>query len=122
MIKDIRQHINGDFDASRLLPKLDSTQKPFLADHWQFSSPAAMIGVAILVAVVSIAAWKKCCAQPSATANLPMATQTAPPPVTQQPPQPMPQPAPALSANVYAQPKQPTFNFQKPTAPMLIYT
>jgi hypothetical protein len=69
MITDIRQHINGDFDASRLLQKLDSTQKPFSADHLQFSSPAAMIRVAILIAVVSIAVWKKCCAQPSATAS-----------------------------------------------------
>ncbi len=34
MIADIRQHINGDFDASQLLKKLDNVQKPFSADHW----------------------------------------------------------------------------------------
>jgi hypothetical protein len=54
-----------------------------------------MIGVAILIAVVSLAAWKKCCAQPSATANIPMAAQIAQPPVTQPQPQAMPQPTPA---------------------------
>ncbi len=33
MIKDIRKHITGDFDASHLLKQLDNVQKPFLADH-----------------------------------------------------------------------------------------
>jgi hypothetical protein len=66
MITDIRKHINGHFDASQLLKRLDNVQKPFSADHWQFSSPAAMIGVAILMAVVLFAVWKNCCAQ---TAN-----------------------------------------------------
>ena len=33
MIKDIRQHITGDFDASHLLKQLDHVQKPFSADH-----------------------------------------------------------------------------------------
>jgi len=41
MIKDIYiKHINGDFDASKLLKQLDNVQKPFSADHWGFSSPA----------------------------------------------------------------------------------
>jgi hypothetical protein len=43
MITDIRKHINDNFDASQLLKYLDTVQKPFSADHWQFSSPAAMI-------------------------------------------------------------------------------
>jgi len=34
MITDIRKHINGDFDASQLLKRLDNVQKPFSADHW----------------------------------------------------------------------------------------
>ena len=33
-------------------------QKPFSADHWRFSSPAVMFGVAILIAVVTFAIWK----------------------------------------------------------------
>jgi hypothetical protein len=52
MITDIRKHINGDFDASQLLKQLDNVQKPFSADHWQFSSPAAMLGVVLLIVVV----------------------------------------------------------------------
>jgi hypothetical protein len=43
MITGIRKHINGDFDASQLLKRLDNVQKPFSADHWRFSSPAAML-------------------------------------------------------------------------------
>jgi hypothetical protein len=59
MIKDIRKHINGDFDASQLLKQLDNVQKPFSADHWRFSSPVAMLGLAFLLAVVSVIVWKK---------------------------------------------------------------
>jgi hypothetical protein len=82
MITDIRKHINRDFDASQLLKRLDNVQKPFSADHWRFSSPAAMIGVAILIAVVLFAVWKKCCAQAPQTAHvqLPLAQ-----PLQQQP-------------------------------------
>jgi hypothetical protein len=105
MITDIRHHVNGDFDASRFLQKLDSKQKPFLSDHWQFSSPGAMIRVAFLKAVVSFAAWKKCCAQPSTTTNIPMAAQIVPTPVTQPQPQASSlKPTPVLSDPVYAQP------------------
>jgi hypothetical protein len=102
MITDIRQHINGDFDASRLLQRLDSVQKPFLADHWQFVLPAAMIRVALLIAVVLIAVWKKCCAQPLNAAHVPIATV---PQAIQPQPQPLPQPTPAPLAPVYAQPQ-----------------
>ncbi len=70
MITDVRKDINGDFDASQLLKQLDNVQKPFSADHWQFSSPAAMIGVAILIAVASFAVWKKCCAQAQHSAHV----------------------------------------------------
>ncbi len=34
LITDIRKHINGDFDASQLLKRLDNVQKPFSADYW----------------------------------------------------------------------------------------
>jgi hypothetical protein len=43
MIMDLRKHINGNFDASQLLKWLDTVQKPFSADHWQFSLPVAML-------------------------------------------------------------------------------
>jgi hypothetical protein len=98
MITDIRNHINGDFDASQLLKRLDNVQKPFSADHWQLSSPAAMLGVALLIAVVSFAVWKKCCAQAPQTANVqlppaqPVQQQLLPQPQPQVQPQPHHQP------------------------------
>jgi hypothetical protein len=122
MIKDIRKHINGDFDASQLLTQLDNVQKPFSADHWRFSSPAVMLGLALLLAVIAAVIWKKCCAQTPSTAPTPamVAQMQAPPPQIQPAPQPqIPTPQPAPPA--YTQ-QNPTFNFSKPTAPVLIYT
>jgi hypothetical protein len=68
MITDLRKQVNGDFDASQLLKRLNTVQKPFSADHWRFSSPAVMFGAAILLAVVTFAIGKKCCAQAQITA------------------------------------------------------
>ncbi len=68
MIKDIRKHITGDFDARHLLKQLDNVQKPFSVDHWRFSSPAVMLVTALLLAVIAAVIWKKCCAQSSQTA------------------------------------------------------
>jgi len=92
MIVDLRKHINGNFDASQLLKCLDRVKKPFFADHWQFSLPAAMFGAAILIAVVSFAVWKKCCAQASNTAQTPMIAAQLPPPQPQPQIQHQPQP------------------------------
>ncbi len=124
MITDLRKHVNGDFDASQLLKRLDTVQKPFSADHWQFSSPAVMFGAAILIAVVTFAIWKKCCAQAQVTAPTPAVAAPVQPPLPQvqiqptvQPQMPIPQQAPPA----YTQ-QNPTFNFSKPTAPVLIYT
>jgi hypothetical protein len=98
MIKDIRKHINADFEASQLLKQLDNVQKPFSADHWRFSSPAVMLGLALLLAVIAAVIWKKCCAQTPSTAPTPViAAQlpAAPPQINiqqaPQPPMPLPQ-------------------------------
>ncbi len=124
MIKDIRKHINGDFDASQLLKLLDNVQKPFSADHWRFSSPAVMLGLALLLAVIAAVIWKKCCAQAPSTATTPAIAAQLPAPLPQiniqaapQPQMPLPQPNPPA----YSQ-QNPTFNFSKPMAPVLIYT
>jgi hypothetical protein len=133
MITDLRKYINGNFDASQLLKRLDTVQKPFSADHWRFSSPAAMLGAAILITVIAFAVWKKFCAQPSHTATAPiipapMPQQLPQPQIQLQPVQPQmqipPVPAPAMapSAHAYMHHQNPTFNFSKPTAPVLIYT
>jgi hypothetical protein len=128
MIIDLRKHINGDFDASQLLKRLDTVQKPFSAHHWQFSLPVAMFRVAILIAVVSFAIWKKCCAQAPNTAQTPMIAALLPPPQPQPQIQPQPQPQmqpppaqPMFAPPAYTQ-QNPTFTFSKLTAPVLIYT
>ncbi len=124
MIKDIRKHINGDFNASQLLKQLDNVQKPFSADHWRFSSPAVMLGLALLLAVIAAIIWKKCCAQIPSTAPTPAiaAQLLAPPPQINIQPAPQPQmPLPQPNPPAYTQ-QNPTFNFSKPTAPVLIYT
>jgi hypothetical protein len=64
MIMDLRKSIQGDFDASQLIRCLEMVQKPISADHWQFTSPAVMLGTAIILAVVSFVIWKKCWNQP----------------------------------------------------------
>jgi hypothetical protein len=126
MIKGIRKHINGDFDGSQLLKQFDNVQKPFSADHWRFSSPVAMLGLVLLLAVVSIVVWKKCCAQAPNTVS-PPPTPHAPQPVVmpnllpaqpQTPAAPVvhPQPPPAYST------QNPTFNFKQPMTPVLNYT
>jgi hypothetical protein len=127
MIMDLRKQINGDFDTSQLLKRLDKVQKPFSANHWHFSSPAAMFGAAILIAVVSFVIWKKCSAQAPSTAHTP-APLPAPQPMPQiqsqpqpQAPMPPPQNPPHLAPPAYTQ-QNPTFTFSKLTAPVLIYT
>ncbi len=127
MIMDLRKHINGDFDASQLLKRLDTVQKLFSADHWRFSLPAAMFRVAILIAVVSFVIWKKCCAQTTSSAQT-HAPMPAPQPIPQaqsQPqhlaPIPPPQNLPPVAPPAYTQ-QNPTFMFSKPMAPVLIYT
>jgi len=127
MIKDIRKHITGDFDASHLLKLLDNVQKPFSADHWRFSSPAVMLGTALLLAVIAAVIWKKCCAQTSQTAptigsqepQQMVQKQEKPLPQVQiiQQQQPMaPQPPPAYHV------QNPIFQMPKPANPTIIYS
>jgi hypothetical protein len=127
MIMDLRKHINGNFDASQILKRLDTVQKPFSADHWHFSSPAAMFGAAILIAVVSFVIWKKCCAQTLTSEQTP-APMPAPHPIpkAQSQPQhlapiPPPQNPPPAAPPAYTQ-QNLTFMFSKPMVPVLIYT
>ena len=41
----------------------------FSSDQWRSSSPAVMLGTALLLAVVAFVIWKKCYAQPLQTAT-----------------------------------------------------
>ena len=111
IITDLRKHINDDFDASQLLKRLDTVQKLFSPDHWQFSLPAAMFRAAILIPVVTFAIWKKCCAQAQNTAQTPTIAAPLPTPQPQPQIQHQPQPQPQM------QPPQP-----QPTSAPPAYT
>jgi len=95
---------------SQLLKRLCNIQKPFSAVHWQFSSPAAMIGVAILIAVVSFAVWKKCCAQALQTTNVQQQQ-----PLQQLPPLAQSQPQPKINAHQPQAPSAPAYSHQNLT-------
>jgi hypothetical protein len=61
---------NGEFNASELFKELDQIQPAKV--HWTFTSPAAMIGIALAIFLISMLIWKKCFCKPSPTeATLP---------------------------------------------------
>jgi hypothetical protein len=57
-IQGLRTKYNGEFDASELFKELDQI-KPAEA-HWTFTSPAAMIGIALALFLIGMLIWKKC--------------------------------------------------------------
>jgi hypothetical protein len=127
MIKDIRKHITGDFDASHLLKQLDNVQKPFSADHWRFSSPAVMLGTTLLLAVIAAVIWKKCCAQTSQPAS--PISQPQPQQLIQKQEQPLPQvqviqqqQSLVPQAPPAYQMQNPVFQAPKPANPTIIYS
>ncbi len=63
IIKENRSKIAGEFDANKLLQQLDELKQPFKSDHWLYSSPAAMIGINLILSFVSFTIWKNCCAK-----------------------------------------------------------
>jgi hypothetical protein len=108
IVHKIKTTMPGKFDASELLQQLDQLDKPFQLAKWLFSSPAAMIGIALLFALLSFALWKKCCTKSTTLPALPA-----------------PSALPAVNLNVLQQPavlgSQPSsLNFQKSTAPKMI--
>jgi hypothetical protein len=83
-----------------------------------------MLGLALLLAVIAAVIWKKCCAQTPSTAPTPVIAAQLPaaPPQINIQPAPQPQmPIPQTNPPAYTQ-QNPTFNFSKLTAPVLIYT
>ena len=108
MIKDTRQ--------------LDHVQKPFSADHWWFTSPAVMLGTAIILAVMSFLIWKKFWYQSKKpeTEQLAVEFKQDEVKIIAQPAQ-MPS---LLQQNFSAPPAYTpqTQNFVKPSVPVLIYT
>ncbi len=78
IVSQLKTTMPGNFDASELLKKAWAITKPFQSAHWLFSSPAAMIGIAFLFALLSFALWKKCCTK---SPNLPALLVPSAPPV-----------------------------------------
>ncbi len=75
-IQGLRTKYNGEFDASELFKELDQV-KP--ADtHWTFTSPAAMIGIALVIFLIGMLIWKKCFSTPQSP-ETPTPAPSAPP-------------------------------------------
>jgi hypothetical protein len=121
MIMDLRKSIQGDFDASQLIRCLEMVQKPISADHWQFTSPAVMLGTAIILAVVSFVIWKKCWNQPQKPETKQLSVEFKQDvKIIAQPAQVPSLPQQKFSAPPAYTPQ--TQKFSKPSVPVLIYT
>ncbi len=83
-IQGMRTKYNGEFDASELFKELDQI-KPAEA-HWMFTSPAAMIGIALAIFLIGMISWKKCVSKANPT-ETPILTPPAPPMQTPNQPQ-----------------------------------
>jgi hypothetical protein len=112
-VHKIRDTTTGSFDASELLQHLDKLNEPFQSTHWTFSSPAAMIGIFLIIALLTFIIWKKWCTKTMTQPEIlaPTAPPAVNPNVALQPAQPAPQPIPA---------PRPNFNFKKSVAPKSI--
>jgi hypothetical protein len=89
-IQGLRTKYNGEFDASELFKELDQIL-PTEA-HWTFTSPAAMIGIALAIFLIGMLIWKKCFSKPT-PAETPILTPSAPPmPTPHQPKRPLAKP------------------------------
>jgi hypothetical protein len=78
---------NGEFNASELFKELDQIQ-PAEA-HWTFTSPAAMIGIALALFLIGMLIWKKYYSKPTPK-GAPHPTLSAPPmPTLNQPQRPL---------------------------------
>jgi hypothetical protein len=83
-IQGLRTKYNGEFDASKLFKELDQIQPAKM--HWTFTSPAAMIGIALAIFLIGMLIWKKCFSKPNpAKATLPVLS--APPMLASNQPQ-----------------------------------
>jgi hypothetical protein len=74
---------NGEFDASELFKELDQI-KPAEA-HWTFTSPAAMIGIALVLFLIGMLIWKQCFSTPQSLETPPPAPSAPPMPIHNQP-------------------------------------
>jgi hypothetical protein len=86
-IQGLRMKYKGEFDASELFKELDQIWPA--ETHCTFTSPAAMIGIALALFLIGMLIWKKCFNNTSsAEATLP-APSAPPMPAPNQPPRPI---------------------------------
>jgi hypothetical protein len=82
-IQGLPTKYNGEFDASELFKELDQIRPAEI--HWTFTSPAAMIGIALAIFLIGMLIWKKCFSKPSSTEAPPLAPSAPPMPIQNQP-------------------------------------
>jgi hypothetical protein len=75
-IQGILTKYNREFDASELFKELDQI-KPAEA-HWTFTSPAAMIGITLVLFLIGMLIWKKCFSSPQSMEVSPPAPSASP--------------------------------------------
>jgi hypothetical protein len=90
-IQGLRTKCNGEFDASELFKELDQI-KPAEA-HWMFTSPAAMISIALALFLIGMLIWKKCFSTTKSTEATLLAPLGTPMPAPNQPRPQLAQPA-----------------------------
>jgi hypothetical protein len=82
-IQGLRTKYNGEFDASKVFKELDQI-KP-AETHWTFTSPAAMIGIALVIFLIGMLIWKKCFSTPKSPETPTPAPSAPPMPIHNQP-------------------------------------
>ena len=75
-IQGLQTKYNREFKASELFKELNQIQ-PTEA-HWTFTSPAVMIGIALVIFLIGMLIWKKCLST-SSSAETPTPAPSAPP-------------------------------------------
>jgi hypothetical protein len=75
-IEKIQTKILGKFDAYTLLCKLDTLVKDTTPEHLIFTLPSVMIEKAMIILLISLCCWKKCC---QSTPTLPYLLSSTPP-------------------------------------------
>jgi hypothetical protein len=60
-IEKLRTKIAGKFAADVLLHKLDTLMKEVTPEHWTFTSPGVMITGTMIIFLIRLCCWKKCC-------------------------------------------------------------
>jgi len=103
-INEIRSKITGEFDVTELLQQLDELKQPIHSDHWIFSLPAAMIGIALILSFTIFTIWKNHCTKSATEPSGPINPSNL---------------APPANSIVTSQPA--TINVKKSAAPITIF-